>query len=300
LRHLFRSAVIALTLAAFLGEPALARQEPASQEPGAQPTAEPDEATAEQQSADQAPSGQNSLGTPSPSGAAIPDGAAFEARIRASAAASEGLQGPMDGGWTVRTADGDPLYGFQLVDPGAGAIEGAWRDMRRTGAPGARGLLASLVRVGDDLTVRFYPRDGGNAVLLELHGFSEDVWSGTLSENGVDTPVSLTRNEARPTGDYSGVPRGPVMPNGYSYRPRHPAASARHEERRTVCVKKGRKGKCKMVVVGGGEGRGGHAKGGKSRGEASHGARAHGGAAHGGGSKSAGSKSGGSKKKKKH
>jgi hypothetical protein len=295
-RHILRPLTIALTLAAFLAgqsAPALAQQAP-PEEPGAQSTSpDPDEATAEQQSSQAPPPGPAMTGQPQ-GGVSLPDGAGFEARIRASAAASEGLQGPMDGGWTVRTADGEPVYGLQLVDPGNGDLQGAWRDMRRVGAVGARGLVANLTRVGDDLTIRFFPHGDGNAAVLELHGFSEDVWSGTLLENGGETPVSLTRNEARPTGDYSGVPRGPVMPSGYRARPRHVASEAASERRhgrgdRHAAAGKSKKGKGRSE----GGGKGGSKKkskdGGKSKG---------GSAKSKGGAKPKGD--GGSKKKKKH
>ena len=210
-----------LALTAFVARPALARQDPPNE---AQQTQPPDEATAEGETPD---AGQAATLSPTPStSASLPDGANFESRVKASAAAAEGLQGPLDGGWTVRGEGGDALYGLQLVDQPGGALEGAWRDLRRTGAVGARGLVATMDRTGDELTLRFYPRDDGNVVVLHLQSFGDNVWSGSMVQRGVEAPISLTRNEARPAGDYSGARPRPVMPNGYAAPVRHRAAAA--------------------------------------------------------------------------
>ncbi|MDB5429740.1 MAG: hypothetical protein JWP35_856 [Caulobacter sp.] len=278
-------------LAAFVAQPALAQQDPPNE---AQQTQPPDEATAEGETSDagQAPAAQALSPAPSSTSASLPDGAGFESRVKASAAAAEGLQGPLDGGWTVRTEAGDALYSLQLVDQPAGALEGAWRDLRRTGAVGARGLVATMDRTGDELTLRFYPRDDGNVVVLHLQSFGDNVWSGSIVERGVEAPISLVRNEARPAGDYSGVRPRPVMPNGYA-PVRHRAAPTRARESRG-----GRHSRDEREERGGRSHKGGKAHGSKaeSKGGKGHAAK---GSSHakssGGGSKS----SGGSKKKKK-
>ena len=55
----------------------------------------------------------------------------YESRLRSSFASAQGMQGPMDGAWVLRTRSGETLYSFLLVDKGGGTLEGAWRDPRR-------------------------------------------------------------------------------------------------------------------------------------------------------------------------
>lgn len=185
---------------------------------------------------------------PAPGGAIAgryvpPDGRALDDRIRASAAAAQGLQGPMDGGWTVRSSDGRALFGLQFSDPVGGSLEGAWRDLRRPGAANARGVIAGLFRTGGELMIRFFPIEGGDPVVLQLTGYSDDVWGGSLWEaSGGETAVSVTRNEPRPvvdyaSGNYSTRPAG-------EWRPR-PTASAAPSRAATKAAKGTAKGKAK-------------------------------------------------------
>jgi len=114
--------------------------------------------------------------------------AAYDGRLRSSAASVRGFQGPMDGGWTL-AAGGRPLYAFQLVDKN-GAVEGAWRDLRRPGALDASGFFEIVERTGADLTFRF---EGGGVAVLRPEGAR---WSGQLTEGGRSEAVSLTRQAA--------------------------------------------------------------------------------------------------------
>lgn len=110
---------------------------------------------------------------------------AYDSRLRSSAASVQGFQGPMDGGWTL-SAGGRALYAFQLTDR-SGAVEGAWRDLRRAGALDASGFFDIVERTGGDLTFRF--TDGVVAVLHPDGG----RWAGQLTEAGRNEAVSLTR-----------------------------------------------------------------------------------------------------------
>jgi hypothetical protein len=116
-----------------------------------------------------------------------PDDAAQDARIRASAQAAESLQGPLDGSWTLVGADGRPLYLFQIVDKSlAETPEGVWKDLRRPSAPGDIGLIDTLERAPDALTLRF----DATTVSLKRAGAA---WSGEMREAGAVTRVELRR-----------------------------------------------------------------------------------------------------------
>jgi len=111
--------------------------------------------------------------------------AAYDGRLRSSAASAQGFQGPMDGGWTL-SAGGRALYAFQLVDRN-GAVEGAWRDLRRPGAYDATGFFDIVERVGGGLTFRLT-----DEVVAVLHA-QGGGWSGELTEGGRREPVTLAR-----------------------------------------------------------------------------------------------------------
>ncbi len=110
----------------------------------------------------------------------------YDSRIRASFAAAEGFQGPLDGGWTLAADDGQGLYALQLVDK-RDRLEGVWRDLRRKGAIDASGMVDDIQRQGSDLTVRFA------ATVATLHGGADGAWSGDLAEGGKRWKVTLKR-----------------------------------------------------------------------------------------------------------
>ena len=118
----------------------------------------------------------------------------YESRLRSSFASAQGMQGPMDGAWTLRGSDGQQLYALQLVDKGGGGLEGAWRDPRRRGSTDASGFLADAQRVGGQITARFYPSPGAGGATLTLTPGGVGVWTGELSEGGARVPVTLRRD----------------------------------------------------------------------------------------------------------
>jgi len=115
-------------------------------------------------------------------------GVAYDSRIRASMVSAQGFQGPLDGGWTLMSPEG-PLYAFQLVDRGTGAVEGAWRDLRRPGALNASGFVDMVEQLGGEVVLRF---DGSR--VATLHAGGDGRWSGELDEAGGRRAVSLARN----------------------------------------------------------------------------------------------------------
>jgi hypothetical protein len=115
---------------------------------------------------------------------------AYESRIRSSIAAAQSFQGPLDGGWTLKSGT-EALYAMQLVDRGAGALEGAWRDLRRQGAPGSSGFVDQIESQGPDLTLRFTTVSGAPAEIV-LHADAAG-WSGDLTEGAEHQVVQLRR-----------------------------------------------------------------------------------------------------------
>jgi hypothetical protein len=110
---------------------------------------------------------------------------AYDSRLRSSAAAVRGFQGPMEGAWTL-SAGGRAVYALQLVDRG-GYVDGAWRDLRRTGALDGSGFIDEVQRAGGDVTIRFAA--GIMAVLRARDG----QWTGRLTEGGRTETVTLVR-----------------------------------------------------------------------------------------------------------
>lgn len=115
---------------------------------------------------------------------------AYDARIRSSFASAENFQGPLEGGWTLSTAD-QALYALQLVDR-RDRLEGVWRDLRRRGAIDGSGLVDDMQRQGGALILRFTPQPGAATSVATLHE-SGGVWTGELAEGGRRRSVTLRR-----------------------------------------------------------------------------------------------------------
>ena len=178
-----------------------------------------------------------------PQGGYVPMAEAYDLRIKGSILAAQGLQGPLDGGWAINGPDGTTLYALQIVDKVGGydGLEGAWRDMRRTGAVGSTGLIDFVDRSSDGFLARFTPRPGQLAT-LDLRPRGDGAWTGKLNENGVETLITAHRvaQATLPPG-YAPVGRGPVIwPRPASAAPRVAAAEP---ARAPACSTKGKKGK---------------------------------------------------------
>ncbi|AVQ04576.1 hypothetical protein B7G68_21185 [Caulobacter segnis] len=175
----------------------------------------------------------NILPIPAP-GETSPAEQVYELRVRGSIAAAQNLQGPLDGQWRVAGPDGTPLYALQIVDKAGGGapLEGAWRDLRRTGAPGSTGLIDDLQRDGEGLSARFTAQEGGQASTLSLRPDADGRWSGQLVEAGAAASVSAEHllPEAPPGYEARGA-------RPYVWPPRAAPAKA------AVCSTKGKKGK---------------------------------------------------------
>jgi hypothetical protein len=177
-----------------------------------------------------------------PQGGYVPATEAYDLRVKGSILAAQGLQGPLDGGWSINSADGAALYALQIVDKvgGYGGLEGAWRDVRRPGAVGSTGLIDFVDRSANGFLARFSPR-GGQLATLDLTPRADGTWSGKLNENGVETSVTARRvaQATLPPG-YVPVGRGPVI---WGARPAAPRVAAAEPVRGPACVTRGKKGK---------------------------------------------------------
>lgn len=118
----------------------------------------------------------------------------YETRLRSSFASAQGMQGPLDGAWTLSTTGGQPLYSLLFVDKGRGQLEGAWRDPRRRGATDSSGFMAGVQRIGSQLSASFQPYPGAAATTITLNPATGGAWSGVLDEGGTRTTVTLKRD----------------------------------------------------------------------------------------------------------
>lgn len=130
----------------------------------------------------------------SPDGPPTPLDLGYESRIRASSASAQGLQGPLDGGWTVRSAYGVAVLSLQLVDRGngQGQLEGAWRSL--DGPVSKVGLIDSLDRQPAVLTIRITKFPGKPTVVLSLTPASDGGWAGEILDEWGVHPVTMRRN----------------------------------------------------------------------------------------------------------
>lgn len=118
----------------------------------------------------------------------------YENRMRSSFAAAQGMQGPLDGAWTLRSDAGQAVYTLLLVDKNNGRLEGAWRDPRRPGSRDSSGFLAAIQKIGTQLTASFYPSPGAGAVTLTLTPLGNGEWTGELTEGGARLGVVMSRD----------------------------------------------------------------------------------------------------------
>jgi len=178
-----------------------------------------------------------------PQGSYVPVAEAYDLRVKGSIVAAQGLQGPLDGGWSIEGPGGVTLYALQLVDKVGGydGLEGAWRDIRRPGTVGSTGLIDFVERSYNGFLARFSPRPGQLAT-LDLTPRGDGSWSGKLNENGVETPV-VARRVAQATLPPGYVPtgRGPVIWG--APRPAAPRTVAEAPAKGPACSTKGKTGK---------------------------------------------------------
>jgi hypothetical protein len=145
-----------------------------------------------------------------PDGPPKPGDINYRNRVLSNYQATQNRLGPFDGRWTVSGSGGD-MFVLQLTDPGEGGkIEGAWRDLRRNGA-GRSGLIDSIVRDGDMVTVNFVEAQGGQPVEVRLRSPQPGGWLGEANTpeggrqsivmhraTGVETQAAAAPHVAQP------------------------------------------------------------------------------------------------------
>ena len=110
--------------------------------------------------------------------AAAPSSEAYSARVRQSYAAAEAFRGRLDGAWTLSGGGGD-LLRFQLTDKGDGRVEGAWRDLKRTGALEASGFVDEVTLAWPKLNMRF-KASATPEIRIGLQATADGRWTGKL------------------------------------------------------------------------------------------------------------------------
>ncbi|HEY2179462.1 MAG TPA: hypothetical protein VGH15_12855 [Caulobacteraceae bacterium] len=111
-----------------------------------------------------------------------------DARISASSAAAQALQGSLDGTWRLEDVKGRTLYVFQIVDPvGGGVLQAAWREGKSPRA----GFIDQIRRSDGALRMEFNDHAAIVRVLLRRrHG----IWTGELSGKHARLAVALRRS----------------------------------------------------------------------------------------------------------
>ena len=226
----------------------VAAQDPAAAPAPAAPT-EPAPATAAAAPATVTPTQAPQLSTPQPAtprparledAAVAPDGPLRDAdvnyqnRVLSNFQATQNRQGPFDGRWSVTGSSGD-MFVLQLSDPGnGGPIEGAWRDVRRAGQ-GRSGLIDSITREGEMVTVRFVEAGASQPVEVRLRSPQPSGWLGeAVTSEGGRQSVVMHRAEGLATA-------AAAAPYVAQPPPRRPTAAAPSRSSKQATAKKGRR-----------------------------------------------------------
>ncbi len=124
---------------------------------------------------------------------ADPQGAAFDARMAASAEAAERLQGDLDGHWILVNARGRPLFVFEISDPpgGAAPLAAGWRAADGAGL----GVVQAIARTGRRLKLAFAV--DGRSVRLDLRRRDARRWRGWLMQDDRRREACLERRVGR-------------------------------------------------------------------------------------------------------
>lgn len=127
-----------------------------------------------------------------------PSDQSYQNRVLSNFQQTQGRQGPYDGRWVLSGSAGD-MFVLQLTDPGEGGkIEGAWRDLRRTGG-GRSGLIDSVTREGDMITVRFTEEGASQPVEVRLRSAQPGGWLGEVNADGGRSSIVMHRSNGLET-----------------------------------------------------------------------------------------------------
>jgi hypothetical protein len=118
-----------------------------------------------------------------------PDDRFYEATVLGGAAAAQGRQGPLDGGWRLSVAGGESLFDFQLSDVGDGQVEGAWRKVDQARRSG----FVLVAREAGRLTLRFFEPGAAGPDLVVLEPALDGSWRGEMARGGETRAVVMRR-----------------------------------------------------------------------------------------------------------
>lgn len=115
---------------------------------------------------------------------ATPD-RSYELAVLGGASAAQGSRGALDGGWSLASAEGAPLFALQLVDEGDGSVvEGAWRDLAADARLHRSGFLSLVGRGIGETIITFYEPGAGGATTARLTPALDGTWRGELARGG--------------------------------------------------------------------------------------------------------------------
>jgi hypothetical protein len=115
----------------------------------------------------------------------------FEARMRASAAAAQALQGELDGAWRLDDGRGRTLYILQITDPsGGGPLEGGWRG---PGQLSPFGPVDAIERRGAELALTITPDGSSISTTVRLTRRRAGLWRGWITRDGRTTRAWFRR-----------------------------------------------------------------------------------------------------------
>jgi hypothetical protein len=120
----------------------------------------------------------------------------YTGTVRGGAALAQSRQGQLDGGWTLVGPDGSPLYVLQLVDAGAGWLEGAWREGGTASGigPASSGFIALISRQMGRVSLRFLEPRAATPTAITLEMGPDGSWSGEAARGDASvTPVRMLR-----------------------------------------------------------------------------------------------------------
>jgi hypothetical protein len=113
----------------------------------------------------------------------------YEATVLGGAAAAQGRQGPLDGGWRLMGAGGESLFDFQLSDAGDGQVEGAWRKVNQARQSG----FVLVAREAGRLTLRFFEPGATAPDLVVLEPALDGSWRGQIARGSETRAVVMRR-----------------------------------------------------------------------------------------------------------
>ncbi len=119
----------------------------------------------------------------------------FDSGILSAFQSKQGQSGQMEGSWTIADVGGKSLVALEMrADPASDSkLSAAWRSMQGGYGITNSGFVSSLIVIGRDMEINYFPGRQRSPNILRLHKDGDNVWRGTLMDiAGQMTPVTLT------------------------------------------------------------------------------------------------------------